>query len=404
MTRHVRPVAALAAAVALVLAVASATAPRTAIAQDSLESAKKAELEAIQRQAQEKRARARELKTRESAEMSVLRRTDRQLTATRRRLRGLDDRRRLLDRDLQHTRVDLERSIVSLSVQKERLAHRLRSLYKYGGERPLEFVLSTQSFAQLLARWDFLVMVAEQDRMLLDDVRATKASVERNETRLESRMTEVQRTAKKTTAESDNLSRLRQQKATTVRTIQSKRQEFEAAAAELERTASSLRSLLARLERQRQAESQKARSEGRAPQPYTGDFARGEGRLEWPVRGELIGRFGPETHPKWGTVTMNNGIDISTPIGTAVRVVAKGRVDFVSNDFGTYGQMVVVNHGDGYYTLYGHLSSISVSTGQEVVPGQTIGLSGDTGSLKGAILHFEVRKGAQSLNPAAWLK
>jgi len=336
--------------------------------------------------------------------MSVLRRTDRQLTSTRKRLRALDDRRRLLDRDLQSTRVNLERSIQSLSVQKERLAHRLRSLYKYGGERPLEFLLSTQSFAQLLARWDFLVMVAEQDRMLLDDVRSTKASVERNETRLESRMTEVQRTAKKTTAESDNLSKLRAQKATTVRTIQSKRQEYEAAASELEKTASSIRSLLARLERQRQAESEKAKSEGRAPQPYTGDFARGEGRLEWPVRGDLVGHFGPETHPKWGTVTMNNGVDIATAIGTPVRVVAKGRVDYTSTDFGTYGQMIVVNHGDGYYTLYGHLSSIAVSQGQEVVPGQTIGMSGDTGSLKGPILHFEVRKGAQSLDPKGWLK
>jgi murein DD-endopeptidase MepM/ murein hydrolase activator NlpD len=66
--------------------------------------------------------------------------------------------------------------------------------------------------------------------------------------------------------------------------------------------------------------------------------------------------------------------------------------------------MIIVNHGDGYYTLYGHLSSIAVTNGVEVVPGQTIGSSGDTGSLKGPILHFEVRKAAQSLNPERWLK
>jgi len=87
-----------------------------------------------------------------------------------------------------------------------------------------------------------------------------------------------------------------------------------------------------------------------------------------------------------------------------VRAVARGRVDYVSEDFGTYGQIVVLNHGDGYYTLYGHLSSIGVAVGAEVAPGQTLGHSGDTGSLKGAVLHFEVRKGGQSLNPEDWLE
>ena len=68
------------------------------------------------------------------------------------------------------------------------------------------------------------------------------------------------------------------------------------------------------------------------------------------------------------------------------------------------GQLVILNHGDGYYTLYGHLSSISVSVGNEVASGQTVGRSGETGSLKGPVLHFEVRKGGQSLNPLQWLQ
>ena len=131
---------------------------------------------------------------------------------------------------------------------------------------------------------------------------------------------------------------------------------------------------------------------------------RAEGALDWPVRGEVVGRFGQEKHPKWGTLTMNNGIDIAVPVGTAVHAVGKGRVDYVSDDFGTYGQIVIINHGDGYYTLYGHLSAIAVSVGNEVAPGQTVGRSGETGSLKGPVLHFEVRKGGQSLDPLQWLQ
>lgn len=374
------------------------------LAQDSLETAKRQEIEETKRKAREIRAAAKQLLTRETAEISQLRRTERQLNSTRSRLRLLENRSRSLGQELQSTRVTLVRSQHALDQQKTRLWHRLRSIYKYGGEQPFEFLLSTQSFAQLLARWDFIVMVAEQDRMLVEDVAATKLTVEHSQVQLESRMTEVNRTAKKTTQENVQLANLRQQRKTSITAIQTKRQEYEAAAAELERTARSMQNLLARLERNRRAESTKAKAEGRSPQPYTGDFARGEGRLDWPVRGDIIGRFGPEVHPKWGTTTMNNGVDIAAPIGTAVHVVGKGRVDYVSEDFGTYGQMVVVNHGDGFYTLYGHLSSISVASGAEVAPGQLLGYSGDTGSLKGPILHFEVRKAAQSLDPERWLK
>jgi septal ring factor EnvC (AmiA/AmiB activator) len=378
--------------------------PIPGAAQDSLEAQKRRELETIQRAAQEKRDAARRLLRRETAEISQLRRTERRLNSTRERLRTLDRRQRTLGQELQVTHVSLVRSEQALRLQKDKLSRRLRNLYKYGGERPLEFLLSTQSFAQLLARWDFLVMVAEQDRMLIEDVLATKATVEQTQSRLENRIDEIGRNTKKTNRETQQLSSLRTERSKSVKAIQGQRQEYEAAAAELERTAVSLKRLLAELERRRREETDRARAQGRSPEVYTGDFARGEGRLEWPVRGSLVGHFGTEVHPKWGTVVMNNGIDIATPVGTPVHVVSRGRVDYVSQDFGTYGQMVVVNHGDGYYTLYGHLSTISVSSGAQVATGQLIGYSGDTGSLKGAVLHFEVRKGAQSLDPEKWLR
>jgi septal ring factor EnvC (AmiA/AmiB activator) len=375
-----------------------------AAAQDSVETAQRRELERVQREAAAKREAAKRLLGQENRELSSLRRTDRKLNVTRRRLRALQQRQASLGRELETTRESLERNLRTLAQQKARLARRLRSLYKYGPDHQLEFLLSTQSFARLLARWDFLVMVAEQDRTMVEDVLAQKELVEAEKRRLTLNLDEIGRTAKRTDRESAKLASLRQQKATEVKSIQNQRQAYEAAAAELERTAASIRRLLAQLERKRREEADRARQQGRAVAPYSGDFARGQGGLDWPVTGEIVGRFGTEKHPKWGTVTMNNGIDIATPIGTGVRAVAKGRVDYVSDDFASYGQIVILNHGDGYYTLYGHLSSISVAVGQEVAPGQVVGRSGDTGSLKGPILHFEVRQGAQSLDPESWLR
>jgi septal ring factor EnvC (AmiA/AmiB activator) len=372
--------------------------------QDSLERAERRRLEQVRREAAEKRAQASKLKVRENAAVGQLRRTERELRRTRDRLRRLQQRRSTLDAQLEVTAANLERSIASLGAQRQRLRERLRSSYKTGPARDLEVLLSTTSFAQLLARWDFLTMVAQQDRILLESVRAEKEEVEHQKARLEQNLGEVEANAQRTTGEQRKLDQLRTRRATDVRSIQTQRQAFEAAAAELERTARRIQALLARLERQRREEAQRARDQGRDPQPYSGDFARGQGQLDWPVRGEVVARFGIATHPRFGTQIQNDGIDIAAPVGTAVRAVAKGRVDFASDDYEGVGGMIVLNHGDGYYTLYSHLSEVSVRNAQEVQPGQVIGRVGEEGSLRGPALHFEVRKGSTALDPGDWLR
>ncbi len=396
----VRRLSALGLAAVLVLGLV----PGTPSAQDSLEAAKRRELDAMRRAAQEKRAQAGALKGQETRAVGELKRTERQLSATRRRLRALRARRERLDQQLDVNRANLQRSVESLQRQRSKLARRMRHMYMMGPARELEYLVSPSSFGELLMRWDFLQMVAASDRLLLENVRSEKNQVEAHQQVLEENLQEVSRTAKKTTAETTKLTGLRQRHAATVRQIQSKREDFEAAAAELERNARALQNLLARLERQRKAEADKARGEGRNPQPYSGDFARGQGQLDWPVRGNVVGDFGLETHPRFGTQVRNDGIDISVPVGTAVRAVAKGRVDAADDDYGGAGGLVVINHGDGYYTIYSHLSEVSVANGAEVSAGAVIGRSGEEGSLKGPSLHFEVRKGATPLNPSSWLR
>lgn len=392
------------AALALAFALALAPAAAPARAQDSTEAAQRRQLEDVRRQAAAKRKQAAELKPRETRALGELQRTERELGMTRKRLAKLQGRSQELGAQLEVTRASLERSIASLNAQRERLRRRLRLMYEYGPAREIEYLLGTQSFAQLVARWDFLNMVAQQDRILLEGVRAEKEQVEQNQQQLQKNLGEVQVNERRTSRESSKLAGLRTQKARAVATIQSQRQEYEAAAAELERTARRIQSLLAQLEKRRREEGDRARSQGRNPQPYSGDFARGQGQLDWPVRGNVVGDFGLETHPRFGTQVRNDGIDISVPVGTAVRAVAKGRVDAADDDYGGAGGLVVINHGDGYYTIYSHLSEVSVANGAEVSAGAVIGRSGEEGSLKGPSLHFEVRKGATPLNPSSWLR
>jgi septal ring factor EnvC (AmiA/AmiB activator) len=368
-------------------------------AQDSLESAKRRELVDAQRRAREFDEQAKRFKGRESQAVGQLKQTDRALLRTRNRLRALMRRRQNLGQQLELTRTDLQHSIQSLGEARSRLRRRLRSIYKFGPAREMEMLLSRQPFAQLMARWDFLLMVAEQDRQLMEEVRGRKEEVEALETRLKGHLGQIERTTRQTSGENQRLAKLRTERQGQLQSIQTQRQAYEAAAAELRRTARDLQRLLVQLEQKRKAEATRG-----TPQPYSGDFARGEGSLDWPVRGSVVGRFGPETHPRFGTTINNNGIDIEAQLGTPVRSVAKGRVEYTSEDYASYGPIIILNHGDGFFTLYAHLSEILVSNGQEVTPGQIIGRVGDTGSLKGPILHFEVRKGGSALNPEDWLR
>jgi len=373
------------------------------------EDAERKRLEQIQKEAAEKRRRAGILRGKETSAMKELRSTEGKLRSTRGSIRKLNQREKKLQGQLVVVRTDLTRSTRALENRRERLAERLRGLYKLGRLRELGYLLGSESFAQLFVRGDYLIRIATQDRILLLGIHHEKDRITANQQRLDHTLTDVEKNSKQKRRESKELDRLRQRRQAVVTSIQSERQNYEEAAAELERTARRIQSLLAELERRRQAEEE-ARRKGLPPgsvaplEPYAGDFAGSEGKLPWPVRGDLVGRFGNEKHPKFNTVTFNSGIDIAAPLGTDVRSVAKGRVEHVSEDYGSYGEMLILNHGDGYYTLYAHLSASTVSRGQEVTAGQVIGRVGDTGSLKGSILHFEVRKGRTALNPLNWLR
>jgi septal ring factor EnvC (AmiA/AmiB activator) len=137
--------------------------------------------------------------------------------------------------------------------------------------------------------------------------------------------------------------------------------------------------------------------------PLLGDFAKNRGRLPWPATGRVARGFGQQTNPRFGTSTFSSGIDIAAPFGAAIQAVSRGRVEYV-NWLEGYGKCVILNHGSGYYTLYAHASEIAVAVGKEVAAGEVIGKVGDTGSTSGTVLHFEIRRGKEALNPLEWFR
>jgi septal ring factor EnvC (AmiA/AmiB activator) len=127
------------------------------------------------------------------------------------------------------------------------------------------------------------------------------------------------------------------------------------------------------------------------------------GKLEWPVRGEVTGGFGKTKHREFSAEVFRNGIDIEAPMGEEIRAVEKGTVVF-SERFAGYGRMVIVDHGERYFSVYAHLSEIIKKNGSVVRRGETLGRVGDSDSLAGAKLYFEMRKDGKSIDPLPWFQ
>jgi len=132
-------------------------------------------------------------------------------------------------------------------------------------------------------------------------------------------------------------------------------------------------------------------------------FRSRKGHLPLPVAKGLVEvGFGKVVNPRFNTVTVQKGVDIGARQGDPVRAVAPGRVAH-AGWFRGYGNLVIVDHGDGWHTLVAHLGSMKTAMGEEVEAGSLLGTVGDTGSLKGAYLYFEIREKGRPVDPSAWL-
>ncbi len=137
--------------------------------------------------------------------------------------------------------------------------------------------------------------------------------------------------------------------------------------------------------------------------PLEARFVANRGLLPWPAAGRIDVRFGQRVEHTFGTVTSHNGLDIRVPSGTPVQAVAGGRTVFADWLQG-YGQLVIVDHGEHFHTLVAHLGSIAVKSGDEVEQGTILGTVGDTGSLRGTVLYFEIRQSGVPVDPSSWLR
>jgi murein DD-endopeptidase MepM/ murein hydrolase activator NlpD len=126
------------------------------------------------------------------------------------------------------------------------------------------------------------------------------------------------------------------------------------------------------------------------------------GQFLWPADGEVVAHFGRQKHPQFNTYVQRKGIDIQAAEGSGIRAVMAGTVAFADWLKG-YGLVAILDHANGFFSLYAHASALVVKAGEHVQAGQTIGATGDTGMTKEHTLYFELREGAEPVDPLIWL-
>lgn len=269
---------------------------------------------------------------------------------------------------------------------RPRLAARLRM--GRGGE--LAVLLSAPTFADLVSRRFLFDRILGRDLAIFGEAKAALEVQREARAEVENQTARVAELAQRAADQKAAAVARREERETLLSALRSARKFHERAAEEAEEQAKRLAEFVTSLP-------------PRAPGgSLRGVFAGLKGKLRAPAPGPVTVGFGRIVNPRFNTVTVQNGLDIAAAAGAPVRAIAPGRVVH-AGWFKGYGNIVIVDHGDGYHTLVAHLASMRTAMGESVDPGEVIGTVGDSGSLKGPYLYFEIREKGRPVDPRGWL-
>ncbi len=292
--------------------------------------------------------------------------------------------------------VTQERAATSVSAAQARqaLVARARLLQRFGRYGYFRVLLSSGDVPALLDSIERLDSLARRDGQLVLRYREAEARLKADLAREEALKAEI-----------DRLYARSRQEETRVATLRSERQRFLARerdqAARERREMSHLTDKASRLERL--LETLARQSAGEEPIDPSGGIRPWKGVLDWPARGTIVETFGRHRHPRFDTWTVSNGVAVAVPLGTPVRAVYAGKAVY-AQWLSEYGNLVILDHGDGMLTLYAWLQAVSVRAGTPVAVGTEVGLAGYGPGREEPGLYFEVRDRQKAADPVTWLR
>jgi murein hydrolase activator len=354
------------------------------------------DLEGIKRKIERERQGINQVRKKESSVLQALGKIERDLEKKTKELDTANSRLASILSEMQQKETEGERLKLSLDQRRELLVKRAFALYRWhrgGGS----FVLFSGEvpLGVLLQRKRYLEATVLFDRELVQKLSDEATYQENVKRELEHKKKELDEQRRLLAKVQDSVRKDAERKKQLLASLRQEKEGRVGALKELEQAALRLQKMMDEMSR---------RSVGKPSElPAGAGLDAMKGKLDWPVRGEITGGFGKIRHPEFSAEVFRKGIDIEAPIGEEIRAVEKGRVVFAER-FSGYGRMVIIDHGERYFSVYAHLSEIIKKIGDMVKRGETLGRVGDSDSLAGSRLYFEMRKDGKSIDPLPWFR
>tara|TARA_B100000686_G_scaffold153032_1_gene160401 strand:- start:4433 stop:5620 length:1188 start_codon:yes stop_codon:yes gene_type:complete len=270
------------------------------------------------------------------------------------------------------------------------LGLRLRSIYKEGSVFPLKVVFSSNSITDLLQNIKYMELLARHDSELLQNYKREVERIKQDRRSLYEVRAKLVNLKKNTINKKKEILRIKKEKVIFLKNIKKKKSLNQKVRKELVAASDKLNKIIDKLL------LKLVSGEGL-------DISDKKGRLEIPLRGRILNKFGRKRVKEYDSYIVYNGINVKAKKGSPVKAIFDGKVLY-TGDLEGYGNLVIIGHGKKYHSLYGHLDVIKVRTDKVVRTGEIIALSGDSGSLDGETLYFELRKDGSPVEPVTWFK
>ncbi|MBE6102536.1 MAG: peptidase M23 [Selenomonas ruminantium] len=291
-----------------------------------------------------------------------------------------------LDR-LEENEEKLKKTEADYKEKSGKLGKRVRDIYINGQISYLDVLFGAKDFSDLMTRMDLLKRVIKQDYDLVQLVLAEKADIERTKSSLEKdKAVQAEQEQRARVARDEREVKVAKRKALLDR-MKNDKAIIDAQYDELMAASKQVEEMLRR-----------SSYASAAPAAVGG----GSGAMLWPMAGPVTSEFGWRVHPITGTQKFHSGVDIGGDYGQPIAAAQGGTVEYAGWISG-YGNAVIISHGGGISTLYGHCQSLAVGVGQQVSQGETIAYCGSTGNSTGPHCHFEVRQGGEPISPYSYL-
>ena len=299
------------------------------------------------------------------------------------------------DQEIEAINTGLASLRVSMRERRDAILARLRVQYMEGRFGHWKTLLASDSYGDFQRRLQYLSAVSEREYALMGTFRADMTRMEQAERQREEARIGMLSYKQSTEKQLAEMKSVKKEKKVYLTKITHEKESYEHALQELERSASRIDSLLRELEQRRRAAAARPPTAGIAPRGI-------KGALPWPADGSIISFFGRQKHPTFNTYVHRRGIEIKTVEGSSIHAVMPGSVVYADWLKG-YGLVIILDHANGFFSLYAHASKILAAVGSQVGAGQAIGETGDTGMTGENTLYFELREGAEPIDPLQWL-